>query len=361
MERGEEERAQREALAGWLLDSMRGAMEMMTVFIGERLGLYASLAKVGPATAGELARRTGLAERPVREWLEQQAAAGVLGVDDPTAEAGARRYRLPEAHAAVLLDRDSLDYVFPLVRFLPSVPLSAIIESFRTGAGVPYEMYGTEAREAQASMNRPSFLRLLGEEWLPSIPDLHARLMADPPARVADIGCGAGWSSIAIALAYPKAQVDGFDIDAQSIEMARRNAAEAGVSERVRFHIQDVSGEGLSGPYDLVTAFECVHDMGRPVDALRNMRRLLGSGGTVLIMDERVNEAFAAPADELERLYYGFSVLLCLPTGLADGPAGTGTVMRPAVLRRYADEAGFSGMEVLPIEHPFWRFYRLRP
>ena len=225
---------------------------------------------------------------------------------------------------------------------------------------MPYAAYGQEAREAQEFPNRPAFINLLGREWLPAIPDVHARLQADQPARVADIGCGAGWSSLAIARAYPRVQVDGFDLDGASIARATANAAEAGLSDRVTFHLRDASDFTLAGRYDLVTAFECLHDMGRPVEALRAMRNLAAVGGAVIVMDERVAETFTAPAAQLDRLMYGCSVLYCLPIGLADTPSvGTGTVMRPAIFRRYALDAGFRDVEILPIEYGFWRFYRL--
>ena len=350
---------QRDALAGRLFQSGFEAMEALTVYLGDRLGLYQALADGGPATTAELAARTGTAERPLREWLEQQAAAGILVIDDVSAEEGARRYHLPAGHAEVLVDSESLSYMTPFLRFLPALPMPAIVEAFRSGKGLPWNAYGADAREGQASMNRPHYMQFMGTEWLPKIPDVHGRLMADPPARVADIGCGAGWSSIAIAKAYPKVRVDGFDLDETAIEMARRHASENGVADRVQFHVQDAADAALSGRYDLVTAFECVHDLGRPVEALKTMRRLVADGGAVIVMDERVGESFAAPADELERFFYAASVLLCLHNGLADGPAGTGTVMRPATLSRYAREAGFRDVEVLPIEHDFWRFYRL--
>jgi 2-polyprenyl-3-methyl-5-hydroxy-6-metoxy-1,4-benzoquinol methylase len=211
-------------------------------------------------------------------------------------------------------------------------------------------------------MNRPLFVNLLGSEWLPAVPDVHARLQANPPARVADVGCGAGWSSIAIARAYPKVLVDGLDLDGLSIDLARTSADEEGLSGRVTFAVRDASDPGLAGSYDLVTAFETVHDMARPVDALRAMRGLVADGGAVIVADEKVGERFAAPGDEIERLNYGFSVLHCLPVSLVEQPsAGTGMVMRPDTLRRYADEAGFREVESLPIEHDLWRFYRLRP
>jgi 2-polyprenyl-3-methyl-5-hydroxy-6-metoxy-1,4-benzoquinol methylase len=149
-------------------------------------------------------------------------------------------------------------------------------------------------------------------------------------------------------------------VDEASVALARANVAAAGLEDRVAIHCHDVTDPALAGRYDLVTAFECVHDMPQPVAVLRAMREMVAEGGTVLVADERVAEAFAAPGDDLERLMYGFSVLHCLPVGMADAPSrGTGTVMRPDTLRRYAAEAGFRQVEVLPIEADFWRFYRL--
>jgi 2-polyprenyl-3-methyl-5-hydroxy-6-metoxy-1,4-benzoquinol methylase len=207
-------------------------------------------------------------------------------------------------------------------------------------------------------MTRPLFHNLLGREWLPAMPDIDARLRAG--AAVADIGCGAGWSSIAMARAYPNARVDGFDLDDASIELARRNACEAGVGDRVTFQTRDAGDPTLAGRYDLVCAFECIHDMANPVAALRAMRHLAGEGGTVLIGDEKVADVFTAPGDEIERFMYGFSVLHCLPVGRAERPsAATGTVMRQDILRRYAADAGFRAVETLPITHDWWRFYRL--
>jgi 2-polyprenyl-3-methyl-5-hydroxy-6-metoxy-1,4-benzoquinol methylase len=157
-------------------------------------------------------------------------------------------------------------------------------------------------------------------------------------------------------------QVDGYDLDAPSIELARTNAAEHGVADRVSFQVRDVADPALAGQYDLVMGFEMLHDLSQPVEALRVMRGLLAEGGAVIIMDERVAERFTAPGDDVERLFYGFSTLCCLPAGMADQPsAATGTVMRPDTLRRYALEAGFRDVEVLPIEHDQFRFYRPIP
>jgi SAM-dependent methyltransferase len=272
---------------------------------------------------------------------------------------------LPNGHAEVLLDQDSLNYLAPVARFTMGLvrPLPELADAFRNGGGLPYAEYGADAREGQADANRPMFINLLGSEWLPAVPDVHKRLQeADPPARVADVGCGTGWSSISIARAYPKARVDGYDLDEPSIELARHNAEESGVADRVTFHLRDASDPTLEGRYDLATAFECIHDMGRPVQALRTMRRMVGEGGAVIVADERVSDSFHVPGDDTDRLMYGWSVLFCLPTGLADEPSvGTGTVMRQRTLRRYAEEAGYRGVEVLPIENDLWRFYRLLP
>jgi SAM-dependent methyltransferase len=357
----ETEIAERDALAGRIFQSTIAALEIGSIYLGDRLGYYRALAGGGPATAAELASRTNTNERYTREWLEQQAVAGLLYVVSDEGDAATRRFGLPTGHAEALLDGESLAFASPFARFAVGVikPMTALLEAYRTGGGVSWLEYGEDTREAQAGANQPLFLNLLGQEWLPAIPEVHNRLQAGN-ARVADIGCGAGWSSIGIARAYPNAAVDGFDLDELSIELARANAAQAGVSSRTCFEARDAGDPSLAGQYDLVAAFECVHDMSRPVDALRAMRRLVAPGGTVLVVDERVADAFTAPGDEVERLMYGWSILTCLPAGMAEQPsAATGTVMRAGTLRAYAQEAGFRDIEVLPIEHDFLRVYRL--
>jgi 2-polyprenyl-3-methyl-5-hydroxy-6-metoxy-1,4-benzoquinol methylase len=337
-------------------------MEILSIHVGDRLGFYQALVEDDGATASQLADATATDERYAREWLEQQAVAAILEVDDADAQPEERRYRLPEGHDEVLLERDSLYYAAPLAQQMVSItrPLPAVLEAFRTGGGVPYPDYGEDMREGIAYGNRTMFVNLMGTEWLPAIPDVHERLQADPPALVADIGCGTGWSSISIARAYPKVRVDGFDLDEDSIAEAKANAEAEDLTDRVTFQVRDAADPELSGRYDLAIAIECIHDMGRPVEALRAMRFMVSNDGEVLVVDERVGEDFTAPSDEIERLMYGYSIMHCLPVGMAEQPsAGTGTVMRPATLRRYATEAGFSGVEILPIENDLWRFYRL--
>ncbi len=338
-------------------------LEIASVHVGGRLGLYRALADGADATPAELAERTGTAERYVREWLEQQAVAGFLSVDDSNAQAGERRYRLPAAHRPVFADDESLSYLTPLATLAVGVlgPMEALLEAYRAGGGVPYEAYGADAREGIGALNRPQFVNLL-EGWLAAIPEVDARLRAEPPARVADLACGTAWSSIAIARAYPEVSIDAIDEDAASIEAARRNVASVGLTERVRPIVHDASDPELSGRYDLVTIFEALHDMNHPVEALRTARSMLVEGGSLVIADERVAERFTAPGDEIERFNYGWSVLHCLAVGMLDeDSAGTGTVIRPDTVRAYAAEAGFGRVDVLSIEHDFWRFYRLVP
>jgi SAM-dependent methyltransferase len=359
---GEGAAERRDALVGRLFESVLGTMDLFNIYLGDRLGLYRALADGGPATSDELAARAGIHERYAREWLEQQAVTGLLAVDDVRADAGLRRYALPAGHDEALLDRNSLSYMAYVSRFCASLgsAMPGLLDAFRTGGGVSWADFGADAREAQAAQNRPIFLHLLGKVWLPAIEDVHARLSADVPARVADIACGAGWSGIAIAKAYPNVRVDGFDVDEPSIELARANASEHGVADRVSFHVRDIAQPGLTDRYDLVIGFEMLHDLSQPVEALAAMRGMLAAGGSAIVVDERVAETFTAPGDELERLFYGFSTLCCLPAGLAETPsAGTGTVMRPATLRRYAQSAGFRDIEILPIEHDLFRLYRL--
>jgi 2-polyprenyl-3-methyl-5-hydroxy-6-metoxy-1,4-benzoquinol methylase len=349
------------ALADRLFHDMIGALELFTVYLGERLGLYRALERDGPATSAELAGRTGTAERYIREWLEHHAASGLLEVDGADAGPLARQYRLPPAHVPVLADVDDVRYRayngVEIVRAARSLALLA--EAFRTGDAPPPLPWAPEGR---ADYNRATYLNLLGTRWLPAIVDVDQRLRREPPARVADLACGPGWSSIAIAQAYPMVRVDGFDLDPDVVAAARRNAEQAGVSGRVTFDVTDASGPGISGRFDLVTIFEALHDMSRPVDALRAARGLLAPGGSVIIADELVDDVFTAPASDLERYHYGWSVVACLPAAMGDpGTAATGAVMRPATLGRYAREAGFRDVEILPIRDQNWRFYRLIP
>jgi SAM-dependent methyltransferase len=343
-----------DALAERLFSSVVASFDIAAVYLGDRLGWYASLASDGPATAEELASRTGTDARYALEWLEQQAVSGILEVDD------AHRFSLPASHAEVLVNPTSMTLMAPISRMVVGAfgRLPALVDAYRSGAGLGWEHYGADMREGQATFNRPAFTHLLGQAWLPATGELHERFLADPPARVADIGCGEGWSTIAMAQAYPNASFVGIDLDGPSIEAARRNAAEAGVEGRVTFEHDDAAG--LTGTFDAAIIIEALHDMANPVPVLRSLGASLAPGGSVIVVDERVGETFSAPGDDIERFMYGWSITTCLPDGRSRHPSvATGTVMRPDTLRAYARDAGFGSVEVLPVENDFFRFYRL--
>jgi hypothetical protein len=227
---------QRDALIERLLAATNGVWDILTVYLGDRLGLYRRLVELGSATSIELAAATNLSERYVREWLEQQTVTGILSLDNPGAAAAERRFRLPAGHAEVLTERDSLNYLAPLAQLTVGVmsPLQRVVESFRTGGGVPYADYGKDMHEGQAGMNRNLFLYQLGPDYLAAIPDVDARLSSNTPAKVADLGCGFGYSSIGIARHYPNARVDGFDLDEISVSAAQPLLQEHGVADRVK-------------------------------------------------------------------------------------------------------------------------------
>ena len=345
-----------------LFESSLGMLDLMNIYLGHRLDYYSKLSQApGGLTAPELAQSSGTNTRYAREWLEQQGASGFLVLQENSDDPNARRFALPAHAEEVLVNPTSLNYVVPLPEMFVAMAQQAqsIVEAHRSGAGVSWNDLGDEVRRSQVAFNRAMFMNLLGSEYLPSIQDLHQRLVAGRPSRVADLACGGGWSSIAIAKAYPNAVVDGFDIDAPSIELAIANAESEGVSDRVSFHHADAAQ--LGGTYDFVLICEAVHDMPQPVPVLESARKIAGDSGTVIVMDERVAEKYEAPANEIDRLMLGISTWVCLPDSMSSQPSvATGTAMRPSTLRKFAEDAGFESVEVLPIENDFFRFYRLR-
>ena len=355
------------AFAEKVFKAALGTMETLNLYLGERLGWLDALAEA-PATPAELAERTETQLRYAVEWLEMQAVYGNLTViDDGSGDRLQRRYALPPGAAEVLTDRHSLSYLGALPQMLAAVgaQLDRLLEAYRSGGGVSWAELGDNARASQAALNRPWFESALAPA-LASVPEVETVLgmrgLGMRGARIADVGCGAGWSTIALARAYPSATVVGVDVDAPSIQAANANAEAAGLADRVTFRV--APGQSLSefGPFDAAFAFECVHDMPRPVDVLAAIHEAVRADGLVMIMDEAVADDFTAPGDPVEQAMYGYSTLICLPDGLSSTPSeGTGTVMRRAILTDYANRAGFTSVQVLPIEEfGFWRFYRLR-
>ncbi len=353
---------ERDELVERLFMASLGMGEVLTVYLGDKLGLYRALDRTGGLTATGLAAETGIFERYAREWLEQQAAAGILVIDDVSADHHERRFSIPSGHVEPLLDPDSPYSIAPLCKSFVAMAqaIPHVLDAFQSGGGVSWKAYGRDMTEAQGDFNRPWLVGSLGTEYIPSVADIHMRLSGEPGARVADVACGVGWAAISLAKAYPAISVDGFDLDVLSIQLANENAERAGVADRVRFEARDAADPALAGQYDLALVVEAIHDLAQPVAVLTSIRSMLKPDGTLIVADERVEDSFTAPASEVERIFYAYSVLCCLPSGMDDHTsAGTGTVMRRSTFEGYATEAGFGGVSVLPIEHDFLRFYRL--
>jgi 2-polyprenyl-3-methyl-5-hydroxy-6-metoxy-1,4-benzoquinol methylase len=358
------DRTQIDALQERMIDSAKGVFISFSIYLGHKLGYYRILAENRGLTSTVLALKAQTHERYTREWLEQQATAGIIDVVDATRDALQRQFCLPEAHVEVLVKETSVDYMAPLSELLLGVtrPMRALLDCYRHGGGVAFADYGSDMRNGQAGLNRMMFLTELTNKWTEAIPGLHNRLNT-PGARVMDFGCGCGWSSIGIARAYPNVQVHAYDLDRLSVESARQNAKAYGVDDRIVFHCEDVTTVEETAQVDFFLCCETLHDLADPVGALRTARQHLKSTGVAMIVDERVADSFMGEDSEMDEMMYGWSILHCLPAGMADGAehhcGGTGTVMRMPTLKRYAREAGFADVERLAIENLFFSVYQL--
>ena len=303
------------------------------VLIGDKLGLYRALADGGPMTAAELAKRTGARERYVREWLSAQAAGGYI-----TYEPASGRFTLPPEHAFLLLDAD-LPGAFMLG--VGSIRDEArIADAFRTGEGVGWHEHDPGVFEGCERFFRPGYAMNLVSQWIPALDGVKTRLEAG--GRVADVGCGHGASTIIMAQAFPRATITGFDYHPASIEAARRAADKAGVGDRVSFEVASAKAYPGSG-YDLVTFFDCLHDMGDPVGAARHVRQSLGTGGTWMLVEPFANDRLEDNLNPIGRLYYGASTLLCTPASLSQEVGlALGAQAGEKRLRDVLTEAGFS-------------------
>lgn len=345
------------ALDGRVFEAALGTLELFSVLLGTRLGLYAHLAGAGPTTVADLAAGTGVDPRYLQEWCEQQAVAGYLVVDDVSASADTRRYDLPAGHVGVLVDEEDPAHVAPFAETIVGIAgvIDEVVEAYRTGAGVPYARYGASFRYGQGAINRPAFVHDL-RGWV--VAAELKEVLARPGARVADVGSGLGWSTITLADAFPEAEVVGIDSDPASVAEAK-TLAEARRS-RARFVESDGTSVGSEGPFDVIVVLEALHDFADPVGVLSACRGALRPGGAVVVADEKVADAFTAPGDELERLMYGWSITHCLPAARAEDPsAALGTVLRADTLRALAVRAGFADVRVIDVDAGFFRIYRL--
>ncbi|HVL50535.1 MAG TPA: class I SAM-dependent methyltransferase [Actinomycetota bacterium] len=346
------------ALEDRLISAATAALEIFSVHIGRSLGLYRALA-AGPQNPVELAEEAGIHLRYAREWLEQQAVAGFLTVEDTAAAPDRRVYRLDPHDAAIFVDGEDPRHVSPLADIVVGVgqTLDQVTEAYRTGNGVSFADYGPHLMNGQGAINRPAFTHDLVPSWIGAVDGLADRLSSG--AAVADLGCGVGWAAIAMARQLPDASVSGWDMDPASIAAARLNAVEAGVE--VRFELGDAAAMGREGPFDLITVLEALHDMSNPAEVLRAAKEALADDGVVLVADEKVADEFTAPGDELERMMYGWSITHCLPAAMSEQPsAAIGTVIRASVVHELARSAGFGSSETLEADAGFFQLHVLR-
>ena len=341
-----------EEFAHKALGDVAGALTASLVVIGDKLGLYKALAQ-GSATPTELATRTGTTERYVREWLNAQAAAGYV-----TYEGG--RYSLPPAHAACLTDEDSPACVLGAFQGMTAAMRAngKVAEGFKSGCGVGWHEHDPDLFVGVERFFRPGYNANLISNWIPALNGVQEKL--ERGARVADVGCGLGASTIIMAKAFPKSKFVGFDYHAASIEKARERARDAGVGDRVEFEV--AAAKAFPGEkYDVVCFFDCLHDMGDPVGAARHVRQALAPDGTWLLVEPMAGDKVEDNLNPVGRLFYSVSTLVCTPASLAQEVGlALGAQAGEARLRDVLEQAGFTRIR-RATETPFNLVLEARP
>ena len=342
------------AFIGQFVTDLGAAVHAGMVVIGEKLGLYKALAK-GPTSSAQLAAETGTDERYLREWLASQAAGGYITYDVQT-----EKFGLSEEQAFTLATEDSPAYLpgaFELaLGSLAAVP--RIAESFRTGAGMGWHEHVDGVFHGCEKFFRPGYAANLVSSWIPALDSVKEKLEAG--ARVADVGCGKGASTILMAKAFPNSQFFGFDYHPQSIEAARESAKRAGVADRVTFEVSKAK-EFPGRNYDLVAVFDCLHDMGDPVGAAAHVRQSLSQDGTWMIVEPFANDQLKDNLNPVGRVYYSFSTLLCTPCSRSQEVAlCLGAQAGEAKIRDVVTSAGFDRFR-RATETPFNIVYEARP
>lgn len=339
---------------GRVLADTAAAATVVLAALGDQTGLFKNLAQHGPGTSGELAARAGLSERYVREWLAGMFAAGYL-----TYDSAAGKYALPPEHVPALATEPGPAFFGGVHQELIGAiqRYDDVARAFRQGGGVrPADLHpdvwaGTSRFSAQWHQN------MLIQQWLPLVPGIQAKLRAG--ARVADVGCGTGQALIALARAFPAITATGYDAHPPSVEQARHAAADAGVADRVSYHPLDVAA-GLPETFDVITTFDVVHDAVDPLGLLRSIRDALRPGGRYLCLEVSCSDRPADNTGPIAALLYGFSVLYCMTTSLAEGGEGLGTLGLPEpVLRQLAGKAGFAQVRHVEMDNPFNSLYEL--
>lgn len=336
------------------VDEVGATLNAALVVLGDKLGYYRDLAAHGPSTPEELAGRTGTVEPYAREWLRAQAAGGYLDYDPETT-----RFTLPAEQAVALTDEDSPAFLpgFFQIALGTVHDTSAVVDAARAGAGVGWGDHDADVHVGCERFFRPGYHANLVSTWLPALDGVVPKLEAG--ARVADVGCGHGASTILMAQSFPRSTFVGYDVHRGSVETARQRAADAGVGDRVRFEVATAQHFG-DGDLDLVTMFDCLHDMGDPVGAAEQVRRQLREGGTWMVVEPRAEDRVEDNFNPVGRAYYGFSTLLCTPSSLSqDVGAALGTQAGPSRIREVTEAAGFTAFRTVA-ETPFNSVFEVR-
>jgi SAM-dependent methyltransferase len=333
-----------------------GTMTSALAYIGDRLGLFRTLADGKARSSQQLADECGLVERYVREWASALVASEYL-----TYDAQNERFRMTPAEAAVLTDETNAMYFGGSFLYAQACmrQVAPLMDAFRNGGGVSFAAFGPEISEAIQKLYANGYRDAVAGSWIPALPELEKRLEAG--ARVADVGCGGGRALLAVASRYPASRYMGFDLDPTSLDRAHSSAVVMGVSDRVTFELRRAEELPAEPGFDLVMAFNCVHDMAQPLAALRGIRRALVHDGWFLWSEAPVSDRLEENTGLSSRLAYGASCMHCMTVSLADGGVGLGVVVGAQAVRRMAEEAGFSSCGALPVEHPQHRVYVLRP
>jgi len=344
-----------EQFLGQVLTDAAAAVSGITVALGDRLGLYTVMAGAGPLSSEQVAERSGTVERYVREWLACQVAGGYVAYDPE-----ARTYTLPDEHAAVLADPLAPTYLAGAFLMLNAVygTEDALAEAFRTGRGVGWDAHPESLFTGTAKFFRPGYLANV-TSWLAALDGVEDKLRGG--GSVADVGCGFGYSTMLMAQAFPASTFVGFDYHRPSVDAARKLAADAGMGDRVHFEVataQDFPGSG----YDLITNFDCLHDMGDPGGAAAHARRAIADDGTWMIVEPNASEDLAENVgNPVGRMFYAASVAICLPAAVAqDGPVALGNHAGEDAVRDLVTAAGWSRWR-RATENPVNRVYEARP
>ncbi len=335
------------------MEMVTGAAVLGIVGLGDRTGLFAGLAGQGPLTLAQIVERTGLNERYLREALASLAAAEILSYD-----ASAGTYLLPDEHAACLADETSPYFLAGWAQMIRGVNgvMPGLERAWREGGGVPYSDYDEDMAAGIDRTNSPGMRVLLTRKWLPAMPDVVARL--EEGIAVADVGCGSGTSSIAMAKTYPHSSVLGIDVDPTSIARARRNA-ETEALPNLKFEEMDAGSLPQEPGFDLITTFDVIHDLARPRAVLGQIRQALAPGGAYLMVEPNAKDSLEENLGREGALLYAISTMYCTTVSLAHDGEGLGAAWGPALAEKLCREAGFGSFERLEIRNPFNAFYRV--